>query len=47
MPSSEIVFCGYGEPLIRLDTILAATREIKQRYPKVKVRLDTNGQGSL
>jgi len=47
IPSSEIVFCGYGEPLIRLDTVLTISRELKQKYPGVKVRLDTNGQASF
>lgn len=47
IPSSEIVFCGYGEPLIRLDTVLTISRELKQKYPGVKVRVDTNGQASF
>lgn len=46
IPSSEIVFCGYGEPLIRLDTVLTISRELKQKYPGVIVRIDTNGQAS-
>lgn len=47
MPSSEIVFCGYGEPLIRLDTVLTIAHEFKQKYLGVKVRVDTNGQVSF
>ncbi len=43
----EIVFCGYGEPLIRLDTILKVTGAIKKRYPDLKVRVNTNGQAKL
>jgi TatD DNase family protein len=41
----EVVFCGYGEPTLRLDAI----KEISARLRKkgVRVRLDTNGQGNL
>lgn len=43
---SEIVFCGYGEPTIRLDTIRSVALKIKEKYP-IKVRLNTNGHSSL
>lgn len=43
----EIVFCGYGEPLIRLDTVLSLAHKLKQHYPNVKLRVDTNGQANL
>jgi len=42
----EIVFCGFGEPLERLDCVLSVTRWIKKYFGKV-VRIDTNGQGFL
>lgn len=41
----EVVFCGYGEPTIRLDVIKAVGSEVKRRGGRV--RIDTNGQGSL
>jgi len=41
----EIVFCGLGEPTLRLDFIKAVARHVKSRG--VKVRINTNGQGSL
>ena len=44
---SEIVFCGYGEPLIRLDTVLTLAQKLKQRYSSVKLRVDTNGHANL
>lgn len=42
----EIVFCGFGEPLERLDCILQVARLIKARH-KIAVRINTNGQGFL
>ncbi|KPV64805.1 MAG: molybdenum cofactor biosynthesis protein A [Candidatus Bathyarchaeota archaeon BA1] len=42
----EIVFCGFGEPLERLDCVLEITRWIKRHARKV-VRINTNGQGCL
>ncbi len=42
----EIVFCGFGEPTMRLDALLAVARGIKERW-NLPVRLNTNGQGSL
>jgi cyclic pyranopterin phosphate synthase len=42
----EVVLCGFGEPLERLDCILEVTRWVKRYHGKV-VRVDTNGQGYL
>jgi TatD DNase family protein len=41
----EIVFCGYGEPLIRLDEVIAISKYVKSKGGKV--RINTNGQGNL
>jgi TatD DNase family protein len=41
----EVVFCGYGEPLLRLDLVKEAARELKRRG--LKVRINTNGLGNL
>jgi len=41
----EVVFCGYGEPTLRLDVIKEVAQYLKKQ--KIKVRLDTNGQGNL
>ncbi|MEM3623307.1 MAG: TatD family nuclease-associated radical SAM protein, partial [Candidatus Bathyarchaeia archaeon] len=45
---SEIVFCGFGEPLERLDCLLEVCRWIRRYYGKpISIRIDTNGQGCL
>ena len=41
----EVVFCGYGEPMLRLDLIKNIALWIKQNNGKV--RINTNGQGNL
>ncbi|MFQ5431349.1 MAG: YchF/TatD family DNA exonuclease [Nitrospinota bacterium] len=42
---AEVVFCGYGEPTLRLHVIQRVALELKDRG--IKTRLNTNGQGSL
>jgi TatD DNase family protein len=41
----EVVFCGFGEPTLRLDALKAVARAVKQRW-RLPVRLNTNGHGS-
>ncbi|GAB6099736.1 hypothetical protein JCM16358_16150 [Halanaerocella petrolearia] len=43
----EIVFCGYGEPLMRVDTIVEISQYLKNNYPEVPIRINTNGQANL
>ena len=42
---SEIVFCGYGEPLQRLDTVKVISRWVKEQGGRV--RINTNGHANL
>jgi cyclic pyranopterin phosphate synthase len=44
-PAGEVVFCGFGEPLLRLDEVLAVTEWLHLR--RIRTRLDTNGHGQL
>ena len=41
----EVVFCGYGEPTLRLDELKEIARHVKARGGRT--RLDTIGHGSL
>lgn len=43
----EVVFCGYGEPLIKLDLVKDVAKFIKQNYPEMPVRINTNGHANL
>ncbi|HYF81473.1 MAG TPA: TatD family nuclease-associated radical SAM protein [Clostridia bacterium] len=42
---SEIVFCGYGEPLERLMEVIEICKELKKKG--VRIRINTNGQANL
>ncbi len=42
---AEIVFCGYGEPMLRLDVVKTVAAEVKRRGGRV--RIDTNGHANL
>jgi cyclic pyranopterin phosphate synthase len=44
-PSDEVVFCGFGEPTMRLDLVLAVVEWLRVR--RIPARLDTNGHGEL
>ena len=51
-PFKEVVFCGYGEPTMRLETLLFTAQILKgwraqAKYPSFKIRLNTNGLGNL
>ncbi|WP_020675799.1 TatD family hydrolase [Geopsychrobacter electrodiphilus] len=41
----EVVFCGYGEPLLRLELICELSAWLKTH--QVKVRINTDGQANL
>lgn len=41
---NEVVFCGYGEPLIRLDLVKQVAAELKRRG--FHIRINTDGQAN-
>lgn len=45
--SSEIVFCGYGEPMLKLSVLKEVASYIKEKYPDTVLRVNTNGQANL
>lgn len=45
--AKEIVFCGFGEPLIKFDMFCETAKYIKVKYPQMKIRVNTNGQANL
>lgn len=42
----EVVFCGFGEPLLRLDLVTETAKELKRRGAK-KIRINTDGLSDL
>ena len=44
---SEVVFCGYGEPTIELESLKKIAKFIKENYAGVKIRVNTNGHANL
>jgi cyclic pyranopterin phosphate synthase len=44
-PADEVAFCGFGEPTMRLDAVLAVTDWLRLR--RIPSRLVTNGHGRL
>ena len=45
--SSEIVFCGYGEPMLKLEVIKQVAKYIKKKYPNTILRINTNGHANI
>ena len=44
--SKEVVFCGYGEPLLKLEILKEVAKYIKDNYPNTKIRINTNGHAN-
>lgn len=43
----ELVFCGYGEPTERLDTLLEVAAWFRKRHSDIPIRVNTNGLSDL
>lgn len=46
-PFTETVFCGYGEPMLKFDVLKEVASYIKDKYPGVKIRINTNGHANF
>lgn len=42
-----VVFCGYGEPMMRTDAVIEIAKWLKEKNPNVKIRINTNGQANM
>lgn len=45
--SSEVIFCGYGEPMLKFEVLRQVAKYIKETYPEVKIRVNTNGHANF
>lgn len=43
----EVVFCGFGEPTMRMDAVNAIGLHIRLHHPDRRIRLNTIGLGNL
>ena len=41
------VFCGYGEPTNAFQNLISTAEYLKEKYPSLKLRLNTNGLSDL
>jgi radical SAM enzyme (TIGR04100 family) len=44
---NEIIFCGFGEPLMRLNDIIKVSKYLKGRNKYIPIRINTNGLADL
>lgn len=42
----EVVFCGYGEPFLKKDMMKAFARYLRENYPEINIRVNTNGHAN-
>jgi len=43
----ELVFCGFGEPMLRAEDLLWVARQVKQMMPACPIRVNTNGHANM
>lgn len=44
--AQELVFCGFGEPLLRVEEVIEISKYSKSCYPTLPIRINTNGLSS-
>lgn len=42
----NVVFCGYGEPFLKKDMMKAFALYLRENYPEIKIRVNTNGHAN-
>ncbi len=45
--SSEVIFCGYGEPMLKFEVLRQVAKYIKETSPEIKIRVNTNGHANF
>ena len=43
----EVVFCGFGEPLMRHDDLMKVAKYLKETRKDLQIRINTNGLSSI
>ena len=43
----NVVFCGYGEPFLKKDMMKAFAQYLRENYPEIKIRVNTNGHANF
>lgn len=43
---NEVIFCGYGEPLLKFEVLRQVAKYLKEQYPDIKIRINTNGHAN-
>ena len=44
--AQEVVFCGYGEPFLRKEMMKNFCHFLRENYPTIKIRVNTNGHAN-
>ncbi len=42
----QVVFCGYGEPFLRKEMMKSFAKYLREKYPEIKIRVNTNGHAN-
>ncbi len=47
LQSKDVVFCGYGEPTLKLDVLKEVAKYVKENYKDTRIRVNTNGHANF